>query len=524
MERARPSDHLTRDLVGADEVDGADAAELAKRPPGREDLIGLIGVHDAVSLEVTGHHCFDHCREDAKRDVAVDALLGEVEDRPQPEKVLQHPKAPLDALDRTDAILVGGNPLSAPPGSCPGSGSTQLCAKKWNAPYFWSIDILGVMRYWSDHVAAPVAPVLPRRNSSWPGTIRRIRAAAVLGLVFTVAIAASNLTAAVAAPSRVVASAQQRGVSDFNNAFAVSTDANYVWIVDSEASDVSVLNVRTAKPIWLLGTHEFHLDEPCSIADDGTDVWVANCLGNSVTEVNALNGRLVRVIDGRSYGFDVPESVSSDGSDVWVLSLFGSKVTEINAKSGALVRVISGPSYQFGQSISSSAIFSDGDHVWVTDETGDSVTELNTSGDLVQVLRSSRFGFDGPLSISSNRDDVWVLNHLGNSVTELDAATGAFLRLVDAPQDGLTFSTSDGVLAVDDQHVWIGNPILNEVDELDASNGSFIGTIQSASKFGDISSISSNGRFVWVANASADSATEIRAVDDEYVQTVQTVR
>ena len=171
--------------------------------------------------------------------------------------------------------------------------------------------------------------------------------------------------------------------------------------------------------------------------------------------------------------------------------------------------------------MSSSAIFSDGDHVWVTDETGDSVTELNTSGDLVRVLRSSRFGFDGPLSISSNRDDAWVLNHLGNSVTELDAATGAFLRLVDAPQDGLTFDTSDGVLTVDDQHVWIGNPILNEVDELDASNGSFIGTIQSASKFGDISSISSNGRFVWVANASADSATEIRAVDDEYVQTVR---
>ena len=201
------------------------------------------------------------------------------------------------------------------------------------------LHTLGAMRYWSDHVAAPVPLVLPRRNSLWPGTIRRIRAAAVLGLVFTVAIAASNPTAAVAAPSRVVASAQQRGVPDFNNPFAVATDANYVWIVDSEASNVWVLNVRTAKPIWLLGTHEFHLDEPCSIADDGTDVWVANCLGNSVTEVNVLNGRLVRVIDGRSYGFDVPESVSSDGSDVWVLSLFGSKVTEINAKSGALVRV-----------------------------------------------------------------------------------------------------------------------------------------------------------------------------------------
>jgi hypothetical protein len=63
------------DLVGVDEVDSADAAELAKRPPGREDLIGLIGVHDALSLEVTSHHCFDHCRENAKRDVAADALL-----------------------------------------------------------------------------------------------------------------------------------------------------------------------------------------------------------------------------------------------------------------------------------------------------------------------------------------------------------------------------------------------------------------------------------------------------------------
>ena len=60
-----------------------------------------------------------------------------------------------------------------------------------------------------------------------------------------------------------------------------------------------------------------------------------------------------------------------------------------------------------------------------------SVTELNAaSGALAKVIRGSRYGFDGPVAVSSDGTHVWVANESGGSVTELNATTGALVKVI----------------------------------------------------------------------------------------------
>lgn len=78
----------------------SDSSKQAKRPARGHCLVFEVRIGDFRRRKVVPHHSLDHRGEDAQRNVATDAIFGEVIDRSKREEVLQYTKAPFDALQR----------------------------------------------------------------------------------------------------------------------------------------------------------------------------------------------------------------------------------------------------------------------------------------------------------------------------------------------------------------------------------------------------------------------------------------
>ena len=99
--------------------------------------------------------------------------------------------------------------------------------------------------------------------------------------------------------------------------------------------------------------------------------------------------------------------------------------------------------------------------MWVPDGDSDAVTEINAAtGALIRVIDAPEYQFSGPDAIAAAGDGVWVVNVDGGSVTEINAATGALVRVISsvtnvpfaiaADQSGVWLMTNLGVKAVDE--------------------------------------------------------------------------
>lgn len=180
-----------------------------------------------------------------------------------------------------------------------------------------------------------------------------------------------------------------------------------------------------------------------------------------------------------------------------------------------------------------------GPHLFVVNESTNAVVEYSTAtGALVKVIDAPADAFHHPDGIAVSGLDLFVSN--GNeesgmgttnysvaqysSVTELDATTGSLVRVINAPADHLL---APGPIAVGGGHVWVVNQDLDNgvsLVELDAASGSLVRLYKDTTDglFGSLGVAVGDGG-VWVTNASGQGAavTELNETTGSLVRVIK---
>jgi DNA-binding beta-propeller fold protein YncE len=119
-----------------------------------------------------------------------------------------------------------------------------------------------------------------------------------------------------------------------------------------------------------------------------------------------------------------------------------------------------------------------GPDIWVASCSGNAVTEINeTTGQVIQSLTDTSYGFDCPEGLAFDGTNIWVANDLGSSITELNASTGSLVQILTGP--GIL---NPDALAFDGTNIWVANNSQNDkiasfLSEFNAAKGSNIRTL-----------------------------------------------
>lgn len=162
---------------------------------------------------------------------------------------------------------------------------------------------------------------------------------------------------------------------------------------------------------------------------------------------------LVRTIS--SPDVEMPESEVVVGNSLFVTALneHGAAVVQLDAATGDVLHVQAGS--QAGLGFSSSMAVADG-KIFVANVVASDISVLDASDDaLAGVTTGSSYQLNVPLALSVADGHLFALNEpviaqdasanlssLSSTITEVDAATGAFQRLLRAPQDKFGFAAS----------------------------------------------------------------------------------
>jgi hypothetical protein len=166
------------------------------------------------------------------------------------------------------------------------------------------------------------------------------------------------------------------------------------------------------------------------------------------------------------------------------------------------------------------------DRVWLANL--NSVTEINeATGAVVRVLDAPSYDISNPVALGCGSDHLWVVDSKGDELTEINAKSGSLIRVVNSPSDGLD---SPSAIAVGGSHVWVTNSADlptpegftgNSVTELNASNASLVRVISDQKdKISYPDTVITLGSHVWVGNSLGNSLTELRSTNGSLVRII----
>jgi len=160
--------------------------------------------------------------------------------------------------------------------------------------------------------------------------------------------------------------------------------------------------------------------------------------------------------------------------------------------------------------------------------TSNSVTEINeATGAVVRVLDAPSYDISNPVALGWCSDHLWVVDSKGDELTEINAKSGSLIRVVNSPSDGLD---SPSAIAVGGSHVWghqqrglaDSRRFHRELgDRTHASNASLVRVISDQKdKISYPDTVITLGSHVWVGNSLGNSLTELRSTNGSLVRII----
>jgi hypothetical protein len=263
------------------------------------------------------------------------------------------------------------------------------------------------------------------------------------------------------------------------------------------------------------------------MASGGTHLWIVTQSrfgggdGNAIVELSASTGAFIRLIT------DVPDptAVFTDGASLWVIDQVGDEVFQLSSSTGGTERVFTSPHFNAPISL---AI--DGAGLWVLSGNG-GLTELRASnGTLLRQVAIPPV--DVPTAMVLARGELWVTEDgieggygqpnrlIDVGVAVFSASTGKHVRFVQGPRFGFRFPSS---IASNGRDVWVAdadNQLHNAVTDISATNGALVKVLRGGYGFDGDDQVSLDGTFVLVHNVYDNTVTVLRASDDAFVRRI----
>jgi DNA-directed RNA polymerase subunit H (RpoH/RPB5) len=309
-----------------------------------------------------------------------------------------------------------------------------------------------------------------------------------------------------------------------------------MWVCNEDGNYLSELNATSGAVLRTIRGSAYKFNSPSGIATDGRSLWVTNLVGNSITEVDATNGSLERVIRPPRIRFTQPQAIFYATGDLWIASGVNastSAVVELSASNGSVVRVIRKDIWWpesinvVGRHVWVGNLANAGGET--TGDSTHSVTELNTqTGAIEQSINLVHVGSGvQAAAFAPDGEDLWISN--GNIVVpgtnyqavEIDDTNGRVVRRVGGTHtwsNGAPFAGPAGI-ALLDGHLWIADGV--NVVELNAATGALIRIIRAPQdRFDGARDLIMVGDLVWISNSYNNSLTELRTSNGALVRVV----
>jgi len=216
---------------------------------------------------------------------------------------------------------------------------------------------------------------------------------------------------------------------DFHDPVALASSGNTLYIL-SATGVVTEVATGTGRRVGVASGSQYGFATPTGLVVADGLVFVANSAANSVTVLNATTLAETAILSDPSFGFNTPIGLAFDGTDIWVTNQGGDSVTELSpATLQAVTVLVSGYLPMVGP-----VTFGDG-YVFTLSPPGSSpmVSQIVPSPASVTWMMCNTNGpylFDNPESLALSGSNLWVANESGNSLTEMDSDTGALIRTV----------------------------------------------------------------------------------------------
>jgi hypothetical protein len=159
----------------------------------------------------------------------------------------------------------------------------------------------------------------------------------------------------------------------------------------------------------------------------------------------------------------------------------------------------------------------DGSALWVANKAGNSVTEVNAAtGAYMAIIQGPQYHLDGPTALKLIGQDLFVANGPGHSVTELNAKTGAVVRVMAATNYG--FNDPVAMASQGSRYLFVLGAE-GSVSKIAVATGQYLGDATGARLgFDNPTSLVDVANHIFVANSGSNSVTELNARDMSLAQ------
>src|SRR5271165_2539758 len=292
----------------------------------------------------------------------------------------------------------------------------------WNLPVLRA-SLPGLAPLATAPLAAPAGP--PSMFSSMRAALRRVRARTATltdlggqdldGTGYDVPLATP--TGRPPAASTLIGTV---GVGSFPTAVAVSPDGRRVYVVNSNANSVSVLDARTRGPLTAItvGPRPYGI----ALSPDGRRAYAVNAADNSVSVIDTDACAVTATIGVGENPYAA--AVSPDGHRVYVTNQGGDSVSVISTATGTVTATIG-----VGAGPTGVAVTPDGHRVCVVNNEAHSLWLIDTAtGSVTTDITVGNH--PAHVAIAPDGALAFVTNTAGGSVSIIDLTSGA----IDASQ------------------------------------------------------------------------------------------
>ncbi len=257
-----------------------------------------------------------------------------------------------------------------------------------------------------------------------------------------------GLATPVASPAATRALIATVGVGALPTAIAVSPDGQRVYVANSSANSVSVLDVHTRAPITAIpvGLHPYGI----AVNPEGSLAYAANAGNNSVSIIDTDACAVTSTIGAGEDPYAV--AVSPDGDRVYVTNQGDDTLTVLDTVTDTVIATI-----DVGAGPTGVAVTPDGRRVCVVNNEAHSMSVVDTTTE--SVTADITVGkHPAQVAITPDGSQAFVTNAAGGSVSIIDLSSGAIDEniLVGAHPIGVAISP-DGrsayVTALDESRV-----------------------------------------------------------------------
>ncbi len=218
----------------------------------------------------------------------------------------------------------------------------------------------------------------------------------------------------------------------FADPIALASSGQDLFVLNG-AGSITEVAIRNGALIGMASGLVFGFDEPTGLAVADGYVFVANSAADTVTVLNAGTRAFVASLSGAPFDFSTPTGVAFDGTNMWVTNQGDESVTEFSPTTLDELNVLFSGNLPMVGPIT----YGNG-YVFAVSPPGSSpmvsqITPSPASANWMMCNTNGPYLFNNPEALVVAGSDLWVVNEGGNSLTEMDTVTGNLIRTIFNP-------------------------------------------------------------------------------------------